>query len=187
MAEDRNDWVPKFDLKKDGHTITQVPQSDGTIKYFQGNYDEKGEIDRVRINSPGKYLKTPTAQIKDSNGDNVDHRGAIFQVTLDKHGGVYQVHIPIGGSGSGFDDESQEQLKLELTTETASDTVEKADVDVILKTGQWVDIDASEADRVNKLVTDEVRENSAATRRGLRNQLLSVANAAGEVEGYTIR
>ena len=86
-----------------------------------------------------------------------------------------------------FDDESQEQLKLELTTETASDTVEKADVDVILKTGQWVDVDASEADRVNKLVTDEVRENSAATRRGLRNQLLSVANAAGEVEGYNIR
>tara|TARA_B100000945_G_scaffold182965_1_gene146699 strand:+ start:290 stop:853 length:564 start_codon:yes stop_codon:yes gene_type:complete len=187
MAEDRNDWVPKFDLKKDGHTITQVPQSDGTIKYFQGNYDEKGEIDRVRVNSPGKYLKTPTAQIKDSNGDDVDHRGAIFQVTLDKYGGVYDILIPIGGSGAGFDDESQEQLKLELTTATASDTIEKADVDVILKTGQWLDIDASESDRVNKLATDEVRTAVATGKSVLHNQKLNVANAAGEVEGYRIR
>ena len=76
---------------------------------------------------------------------------------------------------------------MELTTATASDTIEKADIDVILKTGQWVDVNQSEADRVNKLVTDEVREHSAATKRGLRNQLLSVANAAGEVEGYNIR
>ena len=187
MAEDRNDWVPKFDLKTDGHTITQVPQSDGTIKYFQGNYDEKGEIDRVRVNSPGKYLKTPTAQIKDRNGDDVDHRGALFQVTLDKHGGIYDVHIPIGKAGSGFDDESNKEYKLELTTANASDTVEKADVDVILKTGQWVDVDQSEADRVNKLATDEVRAAVAMAKPALHNQKLSVANATGNVEGYRIR
>ena len=76
---------------------------------------------------------------------------------------------------------------MELTTATASDTIEKADVDVILKTGQWLDIDASESDRVNKLATDEVRTAVATGKSVLHNQKLNVANAAGEVEGYRIR
>ena len=76
---------------------------------------------------------------------------------------------------------------MELTTANASDTVEKADVDVILKTGQWVDVDQSEADRVNKLATDEVRAAVAMAKPALHNQKLSVANATGNVEGYRIR
>ena len=85
MADDRNDWVPKFDIRQDGGTVTQVPQSDGTIKYFLGNYDEKGQLDRVRVNSPGKYKSKPTVQLVDANGDNVNQKGAEFRVVHKNH------------------------------------------------------------------------------------------------------
>ena len=188
MADDRNDWVPKFDLRQDGATVTQVPQSDGTIKYFQGNYDEKGELDRVRVNSPGIYKAIPTVQLKDANGDDVSHRGAAFRVVLNTKGQVLDVEIPIGMDGSGFDDEANNGiLKAVLTTANAADTVEAADCDAIIKTGQWMDITQSEADVINKRAQDGFHHINGTVKRSLQNQKLGTVDADGNVTGLNIR
>ena len=46
---DPNNWVPQYDAREDQETITPITQADGSVRYFQGNYDEVGEIDRVII------------------------------------------------------------------------------------------------------------------------------------------
>lgn len=184
MADDRNDWVPKFDLRQDSGTVTQVPQADGTIKYFLGNYDEKGELDRVRINSPGKYKSVPTVQLVDANGDDVNHRGAHFIVRLKSTGEVASVDIPIGKDGSGFDDEvANGILKAKLTTADPKDTVVEADCDAIIKTGSWLDIDASEADARNKRASDGFTADSAVLKQSIQNQLVGVNDFTGSPSG----
>ena len=187
MADDRNDWVPKFDIRQDGGTVTQVPQSDGTIKYFLGNYDEKGQLDRVRVNSSGKYKSIPTVQLVDANGDNVNHRGAEFRVVLNTKGQVMDVEIPIGKSGAGFDDEvGGGILKAVLSTTEAADTVEAADCDAIIRTGQWLDIDQSEADRINKRAMDGFNSNKATLKASIQNQKVGTTDAVGKVTGLIV-
>ena len=78
MAVDPNNWKPQFNEREEQSTITPIPQTDGSIRYFLGNYDLLGTIDRIGMDEAGKYKKgvTPRAQIVDANGDDVDHAGA---------------------------------------------------------------------------------------------------------------
>tara|TARA_B100000035_G_C20826819_1_gene476829 strand:+ start:108 stop:695 length:588 start_codon:yes stop_codon:yes gene_type:complete len=178
MAVDPNNWKPQFNEREEQSTITPVPQTDGSIRYFLGNYDLLGTIDRIGMDEAGKYKKgvTPRAQIVDANGDDVDHAGAVFRVIM-KNESVLRVLLPEGHIGSGFSEETP--LFLEFRTENAADTYRPAKARVILNSGQWVEMTASEVDEHNKR---QASAHAAAVREskpGIQNVLAGRADERG--------
>ena len=90
---DPNNWVPQYDAREDQETITPITQPDGSVRYFQGNYDEVGEIDRVIIEEPGKYAAgvTPRVRLVDENGDEIAANGAAFRLMMSARGEILRL------------------------------------------------------------------------------------------------
>ena len=111
--------------------------------------------------------------------------GSLYPV-LDQVTGEF-VEIPIGKAGSGFNDEVDGGvLKAVLSTADPADTVEAADCDAIIRTGQWLDIDQSEADRINKRAMDGFNANKRTLKAALQNQKVGTTDAKGKVTGLII-
>ena len=179
VERDPNDWTPTFDVERDG--VTQVVLSDGTIKFFEGNYAERGQVDRVEIFNPGQYKPgvTPTVQLVDDNGDNISHNGAVFHVLVSSKGQVIEVTCPRGKAGSGF---TPPIVQAKLVA-PASDTIEAAEIAVSIRSGQFLDITQSEADAMNTTKRQGFDEFNARTRASIQNQIAGVTDAEGRVLG----
>lgn len=179
MAVDPNNWVPQFDERQEQDTITPVTQPDGSIRYFLGNYEEAGGVDRVRILDPGKYARNvvPRVQLVDENGADLDHRGALFHVTM-KNGEVYQITCPIGHDGSGF--ASDATIAAKLVVENAQDQLRAGAIEVVIKSGQWLEgITASEVDRHNENARAKFGMHLRQTKPKMQNVIPGVADERG--------
>ena len=179
VERDPNDWTPTFELERDG--VTQVVLSDGTIKFFEGNYAEMGEVDRVEIFNPGQYKPgvTPTVQLIDDNGDNISHNGAVFHVLVSSKGNVIDVTCPHDAQGSGF---TPPNVRAKFVA-PASDTIEPAELVVVIKGGQFLDITQSEADAMNTRKRQGFDQFNARTRPSIQGQIAGVTDAEGRLLG----
>tara|TARA_B100001996_G_scaffold347054_1_gene304329 strand:- start:186 stop:752 length:567 start_codon:yes stop_codon:yes gene_type:complete len=176
---DPNNFVPVFDLDREG--VSQVTLADGTVKYFQGNYAEQGEIDRIEIVNPGQYKPgvTPTVQLIDDNGDNISHSGAVFRVTVSSKGHVLSIVCPRDAEGSGF---TGPVVKAKLVA-PAADTIVAGEIVVSVKSGQFLDITQSEADKINENAQAGFNAFNARTRPGIQQQLASTTDEKGQLVG----
>ncbi len=182
-AVDENLWVPQFDPRKEGDIITPVTQADNSVRYFLGNYDEAGEIDRVRVTEHGKYKNPPGVQMVDENGDDIaGNGGAVFQVLLNKKGGVLSVKCPRDKEGSGF---TKDLYAARFVEKNAGDEIEAGSLEVAIKSGQWLDnYTAKDVDDHNSRITThqnaEVRNATPQT----QGQIIGTTDASGQPGGY---
>tara|TARA_Y100001970_G_scaffold272942_1_gene370363 strand:+ start:19853 stop:20404 length:552 start_codon:yes stop_codon:yes gene_type:complete len=175
---------PQFIERQEQDTITAVPQDDGTIKYWLGNYDGRGEVTAVRILDGGLYETgvTPTVQLVDDNGDDISNGGAEFAVIMNTKGECISVYPKEGGLGSGL---VGPVIKAKLVT-AAENVVSPAELEVCIRDGQWVDIPASEVETHNRQARDKWTNETAKLSSQTNFQVLGVTDKFGKVEGFTL-
>lgn len=162
---DPNNWVPQYDAREDQETITPITQPDGSVRYFQGNYDEVGEIDRVIIEDPGKYAAgvTPRVRLVDENGDEIAPNGAAFRLMMSSRGEILEVET--GGRGAEGRDFTDD-MDIEFVVENAADCLVPAKARAVIKRGQWMDhLSASDVDRINARARAYFEEDKRKTAR----------------------
>ena len=166
---DPNNWVPQYDAREDQETITPITQADGSVRYFQGNYDEVGEIDRVIIEEPGKYAGgvTPRVRLVDENGDEIAPNGAAFRLMMSARGEILEVET--GGRGAEGRDFTDD-MDIEFVVENASDCLVPGKARAVIKRGQWMDhLSASDVDRINAHARAYFEEDKRKTARMSEN------------------
>lgn len=166
---DPNNWVPQYDAREDQETITPITQADGSVRYFQGNYDEIGEIDRVIIEEPGKYAQgvTPRVRLVDENGDEIAANGAAFRLMMSARGEILEVET--GGRGAEGRDFTDD-MDIEFVVENASDCLVPGKARAVIKRGQWMDhLSASDVDRINAHARAYFEEDKRKTARMSEN------------------
>ena len=162
MSVDANNWKPVLNEREDQGIITPMPQSDGSIRYFQGNPDNVGSIDTVRVFEPGKFKKgvMPTVQLIDSEGNDIDHNGASFRVIIDSKGNLTDVEMGMAANGSGF----TEDMDIKFVTPNPGDCFVKPSAKALVNTGEWMD--NMTADQVEEHNANIRKQHAASTRTG---------------------
>lgn len=109
--------LPKHIEADSSSAITRVPQPDGTIKYYQGNYARFGCIDNIVIVERGKYKKgvKPRVVLREENGDVIpDNAGAKFVLLMDSQNSVHTIKTAQGYEGTGFTPDRPVTVTLEV-------------------------------------------------------------------------
>ena len=178
---------PQFVERQSQDTITPIPQSDGTIKYYLGNYDERGAVMTCRVMDSGLYAAgiTPTVQLIDDNGDDISNGGAEFNVVMSTKGELLEVTPKHGKLGSGLTPNAQGFIKAKLVT-AAENVTSPAVVEVCVREGQWMDIPASEVESHNAKVKSQWESESAKLNSKTNFQLPAASNKFGKIEGFTL-
>ena len=178
---------PRFDERQSQDTFTPVPQSDGTIKYYLGNYDQRGSVMTCRVMDGGLYKAgiTPTVQLIDDNGDDISNGGAEFTVIMNSKGECKEVYPKEGKIGSGLTPGADGFIKAKLVT-AAENVTSPAVIEVCVREGQWVDQPASEVEAHNAKVKKQWEAETGKLSSANNFQLPSAANKFGKIEGFVL-
>jgi len=174
MGVDANNWKPVLNEREEQSIITPIPQSNGTIRYFQGNPDIIGTIDTVRVTEPGKYKKgvTPRVQLVDAEGNDIDHNGAAFRVIIDSKGNLTDVEMGMAADGSGFTGD----MDIKFVVDDPADCYVQPVAKALVNTGEWMD----------NMTADEVEKHNARIRENFEAYVRSgVQRTKGQMLGKT--
>ena len=187
MANLKDGGGPRFDERQSQDTITPVPQSDGTIKYYLGNYDERGSVMTCRVMDGGLYATgiTPTVQLIDDNGDDISNGGAEFNVIMNSKGELLEVTPKHGKLGTGLTPNAQGFIKAKLVT-AAENVTSPAVIEVCVREGQWLDQPASEVEAHNAKVRKQWEAETGKLSPKTNYQMPAAANKFGKIEGFTL-
>lgn len=181
MGVDANNWKPQFIEREEQSIITALPQSDGTIKYFQGNPDILGTIDTVRVYEKGRYKKGAKVRVQlvDANGDDIDHNGASFRVVMSSKGILMDVEMAMAGNGSGFTGD----MDVKFVVEDPQDCIIPAQAKALVNTGEWIEnMTATEIDAQNALMRAQYAEQTRKNTHKTKGILLGVPDEKGKEE-----
>lgn len=181
MGVDANNWKPQFIEREEQSIITALPQSDGTIKYFQGNPDILGTIDTVRVYEKGRYKKGAKVRVQlvDANGDDIDHNGASFRVVMSSKGILMDVEMAMAGNGSGFTGD----MDVKFVVEDPQDCIIPAQAKALVNTGEWIEnMTATEVDAQNALMRAQYAEQTRKNTHKTKGILLGVPDEKGKEE-----
>ena len=187
MANLKDGGGPRFDERQSQDTITSVPQSDGTIKYYLGNYDERGAVMTCRVMDGGLYKAgiIPTVQLIDDNGDDISNGGAEFNVIMSSKGECLEVTPKEGKLGTGLTPGAGGFIKAKLVT-AAENVTAPAVVEVCVREGQWLDIPASEVQAHNEKVKEQWNSETSKLSADTNFQLPAATNKFGKIEGFSL-